>query len=114
MAAGKAGFMPPSKARLVTIASSTTSLERGNRLLLTVVHLEDGSQLGDLQHISQPLPKARQFDIRAARSGRRIHTDVGSQAAAINIGHRSEIQPAVPVGTYDLREGLPQRSGFLH
>src|SRR5438128_10231503 len=99
MAAGKAGFMPPSKARLVTIASSTTSLERGNRLLLTVVHLEDGSQLGDLQHISQPLPKARQFDICAARSGRRIHTYEVSQAAAINIGHTIEILNELQVST---------------
>src|SRR5438270_7765761 len=77
MAAGKAGFMPPSKARLATITSNTTALECGNRLLLTVVHLEDGSQLGDLQHIPQSLPKAVQFNICAALfffSSRRRHT----------------------------------------
>src|SRR5204862_6549281 len=60
MAAGKAGFMPPSKARLATITSNTTAVECGNRLLLTVVHLEDGSPLGRPADNPQPLPKGRQ------------------------------------------------------
>src|SRR5438067_11967588 len=74
MAAGKAGFMPPSKARLATITSNTTALECCNHLLLTVVHLEDGSQLVDLQHIPQPLHSAGQFNILAASTSRYIHT----------------------------------------
>src|SRR5207245_9620167 len=63
MAAGEAGFMPPSKVRLPTITSNTPALECGNRLLLTVVHLQDGSQLGDQQHIPHSLPKTGQFTV---------------------------------------------------
>ena len=72
--------------------SSSPATQGGQRFLLSVKHLENRCQLGNLQHIAQTLAQTGQLDVGAGRARGRIDAHQRSQAATIDIGHIGKIQ----------------------
>src|SRR4030095_8440339 len=66
--------------------------ERSNRLLFTFINFKYSYQLGDLEHIAQPLADSGQLNVSPCRAGRRIDTNQGPKPTTINIADAGEIE----------------------
>src|ERR1700731_5248593 len=66
-------------------SSGMARLVRGDGLLVCIVHLEYRGQFGDCQNTPQARSEAGQLDVRARRPRRRIHSDQGSETAAVDV-----------------------------